>query len=97
MENLDSLRKIDLNLLVIFYMVMQEKNVTRAAKKLKLSQPGVSFALTRLKKVLGYELFSRQGRNIIPTPQACLLYYNIKQPIELINEKIFLKSPCSSG
>ena len=40
---------IDLNLLVVFDAVMQERNVTRAGQRLGLSQPAMSCALTRLR------------------------------------------------
>ena len=40
---------IDLNLLVVFDAVMQERNVTRAGQRLGLSQPAMSHALTRLR------------------------------------------------
>ena len=46
-------RQIDLNLLVVFDAVMQERNATRAAERLNMSQPAVSHALARLRAALG--------------------------------------------
>ena len=64
------LRKIDLNLLLAFCVLMQERNVTRAAERLYLGQPGLSAALRRLRETLGDELFVRVGRTLQPTPRA---------------------------
>ncbi|MBY4640519.1 LysR family transcriptional regulator [Gluconacetobacter entanii] len=64
------LRKTDLNLLLAFSVLMQERNVTRAAERLHIGQPGLSAALKRLRDTLGDELFVRVGRSLQPTPRA---------------------------
>lgn len=64
------LRKIDLNLLLAFSVLMQERNVSRAAERLLLGQPGLSAALKRLRETLDDELFVRVGRGLQPTPRA---------------------------
>jgi DNA-binding transcriptional LysR family regulator len=46
------LNAIDLNLLVVFDALMLERNVTRAARRLALSQPALSHALGRLRHML---------------------------------------------
>jgi DNA-binding transcriptional LysR family regulator len=43
------LRAVDLNLLVMLEALLEEKNVTRAAGRLKMSQPAASRALARLR------------------------------------------------
>ena len=48
-----NIRRTDLNLLTVFEVLMQERNVTRAAERLGLSQPAVSSALGRLRHALG--------------------------------------------
>jgi DNA-binding transcriptional LysR family regulator len=60
----------DLNLLVVFDAVMQEKNLTRAGQKLGLSQSAVSHALARLRHMLSDELFVRSSDGMMPTPRA---------------------------
>ena len=60
----------DLNLLVIFDGVMQEKNLTRAGKRLGMSQPAVSHALARLRYLLKDEVFVRTPEGMRPTPRA---------------------------
>jgi DNA-binding transcriptional LysR family regulator len=61
---------IDLNLLVVFDAVMQERNLTRAGRRLGLSQPATSHALARLRVVLQDELFVRAPDGMRPTPRA---------------------------
>jgi DNA-binding transcriptional LysR family regulator len=64
------IRRIDLNLLAVFHVLMEERNVTRAARRLGLTQPTVSAALGRLRKLFGDPLFVRDRRGIEPTPRA---------------------------
>jgi DNA-binding transcriptional LysR family regulator len=60
----------DLNLLIVFDAVMQERNVTRAGGRIGLSQPAVSHALSRLRHMLKDELFIRTPEGMAPTPRA---------------------------
>ena len=48
--------KLDLNLLATLEALLAERNVTRAARKLGLSQPAVSAQLARLRDLLGDQL-----------------------------------------
>ncbi|NUU38593.1 LysR family transcriptional regulator [Pseudomonas sp. C2B4] len=64
------LRSIDLNLLVVFEALIEERNVTRAAIKLSMGQPAVSGALRRLRALFNDPLFKRIGREMQPTPRA---------------------------
>src|SRR6202158_372865 len=61
---------IDLNLLRIFDILYDERNVTRAAARLFLSQSAVSHALARLRNVLGDPLFMRIPSGLQPTERA---------------------------
>jgi DNA-binding transcriptional LysR family regulator len=61
---------IDLNLLVAFNALMNERNVTRAATQVGVSQPAMSAALSRLRTLLGDPLFRRSADGLIPTPRA---------------------------
>jgi DNA-binding transcriptional LysR family regulator len=60
----------DLNLLIVFDAVMQERNVTRAGQKVGLSQPAMSHALNRLRYMLKDELFVRTPEGMVPTARA---------------------------
>ncbi|MES3001627.1 MAG: LysR family transcriptional regulator [Pseudomonadota bacterium] len=67
-------RTLDLNLLRVFDQVMAEKNLTRAAKNLAMTQPAVSNALNRLRDSVGDKLVVRSGYGIEPTPRALALW-----------------------
>jgi DNA-binding transcriptional LysR family regulator len=60
----------DLNLLIVFDAVMQERSVTRAGSRIGLSQPAMSHALSRLRHMLKDELFVRTPAGMAPTPRA---------------------------
>src|SRR3954454_24076628 len=60
----------DLNLLIVFDAVMQERSVTRAGGRIGLSQPAVSHALGRLRHMLKDELFIRAPEGMMPPPGA---------------------------
>jgi len=60
----------DLNLLIVFDAVMQERSVTRAGQRIGLSQPAISHALGRLRHMLKDELFIRAPDGMVPTPRA---------------------------
>ncbi|KQQ56182.1 LysR family transcriptional regulator [Pseudomonas sp. Leaf127] len=68
--NRNELRKADINLMVVFETLMQERNVTRAAEKLFLGQPTISAALNRLRHLLNDPLFVRVGHRMEPTARA---------------------------
>lgn len=61
---------IDLNLLVAFDALMKERHVTRAATQVGVSQPAMSAALSRLRKLLGDPLFLRSAEGLLPTARA---------------------------
>ena len=63
-------RALDLNLLVVFDTVAQERSATRAAAKLNMTQPAISHALTRLRRALHDELFIRTPDGMAPTSYA---------------------------
>lgn len=78
------MEQFDLNLMPTFCALYEERSATRAAKRLSVSQPAVSYALRRLRSDLGDQLFVRAGRAIAPTAQADLLYPEIKRCLEQI-------------
>jgi DNA-binding transcriptional LysR family regulator len=67
-------RTLDLNLLRVFDQVMLERNLTRAARNLAMTQPAVSNALNRLREALGDRLVMRSGYGVEPTPRALALW-----------------------
>jgi len=79
------LRRVDLNLLLVFSAVMREGGVRGAARRLYLGPSGISMALTRLRAVLGADLFVRGKSGLVPTPFAQYLYERILPALTEIN------------
>jgi DNA-binding transcriptional LysR family regulator len=65
-----NLRSLDLNLLVVLDALLAEQHVTRAGKRLGLSQPATSNALERLRRVFDDPLLERVPGGLAPTPRA---------------------------
>ncbi len=76
-----SFLSLDLNLLRIFDVVMSERNLTRAAKRLAMTQPAVSNALRRLRDSLGDELLIRTAHGVRPTPHAEELWPAVRRAL----------------
>lgn len=64
------LSQVDLNLFSVFDAIYREGGITAASKRLHLSQPAVSHALSRLRELIGDPLFERRGNDMVPTPLA---------------------------
>lgn len=75
-------RTLDLNLLRVFDVVMAERNVTRAAQRLAMTQPAVSNALRRLREATGEELFIPGPSGVTPTRQADALWTRVRTAID---------------
>ncbi|MGW6032480.1 LysR family transcriptional regulator [Gordonia terrae] len=83
-----NLGQLDLNLLVVLDALLREKNVTRAAAGLHMSQPATSSALARLRKVLGDPLLVKRGRYLELTPRAESLVGPVREVLALIEQRI---------
>ena len=80
--NSPNFRTLDLNLLRVFDEVMAERNLTRAARNLSLTQPAVSNALRRLRDALGDELVQRSGQGMAPTPRAIAIWPAVREALQ---------------
>jgi DNA-binding transcriptional LysR family regulator len=58
----------------VFYAIYKEGSLTRAARSLNVSQPSISNSLSYSEQKLNLKLFLRQGRRLIPTPEADILF-----------------------
>jgi LysR family nod box-dependent transcriptional activator len=67
------LDNFDLNLLVAFDVLLAERNVTRAAQRLHVTQSAMSASLKRLREALGDPILTQHGKSMIPTPHALAL------------------------
>ena len=81
METRD-LERIDLNLLIALQVLLEEKNVSRAAERLHITQPAMSKTLTRLRDVFDDPLFTRSSHGMRPTPRALDLVANLEQVLQ---------------
>lgn len=79
-------RAFDLNLLVVFDAVMQDRSVTRAGRRIGLSQPAMSHALNRLRDLLKDELFVRTPTGMRPTPRAEQLAALLRQTLRELQQ-----------
>ncbi len=73
------IRILDLNLLKTLDALLDERNVTRAAQRLSLTQPAVSGMLNRLRDYFDDPLFVRTPHGIVPTLRAREMAAPIKQ------------------
>lgn len=78
----------DLNLLRVLDALLRDRNVSRAAERLSLSQPAVSNALNRLRELLDDPLLVRVGRVMQPTPRALSLEAPIRDALQQIEHTL---------
>lgn len=83
-----NLDRFDLNLLVAFEALMTEGQVTRAARRLHVTQPALSGALARLRTVFGDQLFVKDGKSMRPTLRARELDAPIREALAKVRQAI---------
>lgn len=76
--------RLDLNLLVTLEALLTERNVTRAAARLSLSQPAVSAQLARLRDVFEDPLLLPAQRGMTPTAKALSLLEPLRQSLDQV-------------
>jgi DNA-binding transcriptional LysR family regulator len=86
--SLPNFRTLDLNLLRVFYEVMAERSLTKAAHNLALTQPAVSNAMRRLRETLGDDLVRRSGQGLEPTPRANTLWPAVREALRQLQETL---------
>jgi DNA-binding transcriptional LysR family regulator len=79
------LRRLDLNLLLVFDAIMNERSATRAGGRLHLTQGAVSHALQRLRRALEDELFVRTKEGMLPTARALELAGPVQEALSRLN------------
>ncbi|MEZ5986927.1 MAG: LysR family transcriptional regulator, partial [Hyphomonas sp.] len=77
-----NLRSIDLNLLPVLEAVYDERSLTRASEILRITQPAVSNALSRLRTHFEDPLFVREGRGVKPTAMAEALMPAVRDALD---------------
>jgi DNA-binding transcriptional LysR family regulator len=79
---------IDLNLLIVFDMLMREHSLTRAGRRLGLSQPATSHALARLRQMLNDDLFIRTPEGMQPTARAEQMAEPVRNALLALNRTL---------
>jgi DNA-binding transcriptional LysR family regulator len=79
-----NLKSVDLNLLVSFDALVSERNVSRAAEKIGVTQSALSHALKRLRAMFGDPLLRRGPRGMEPTERALTL----REPVKAVLAEI---------
>lgn len=79
---------MDLNLLVVLDALLREKNVTRAAERLHMSQPAISTALARLRRTLDDPLLVKNGRYLQLSPRAETLVDPVRDILARIEQTV---------
>jgi DNA-binding transcriptional LysR family regulator len=74
-----NIRKIDLNLLQALLILLEERNVSRSAARMHLTQPSVSNMLAKLRVLLNDPLFTRTRHGLLPTSRALALEPELRQ------------------
>lgn len=93
MLNEIDLSRIDLNLLVLFEIVLEERHVGRAAGRLHLSPSAISHGLGRLRRLLGDPLFLRTPKGVVPTARAMELAAPIADVLAGVRRVVSTASP----
>ena len=84
------IRSLDLNLLVVFDAMLHHQNVSKAAEAIKLSQPAMSAAISRLRTLFDDPLFVRTKAGMEPTPKAKALSPSVRLVVQTIQTDILL-------
>ncbi|UXC38630.1 LysR family transcriptional regulator [Cupriavidus gilardii] len=80
--------RLDLNLLITLDVLLAERNVTRAAERLNLSQPSVSVQLAKLRDTLGDPLLLPGPRGMRPTARAEALREPLREALEALQRAV---------
>ncbi len=80
------MENINLEQYKVFYFVAKNKNITKAAKELMISQPAITQTIQKLEKEIEYSLFFRTKKGMELTKEGEILFSHIKESIECLND-----------
>ncbi|PJE79301.1 PCP degradation transcriptional activation protein [invertebrate metagenome] len=86
--NTINLARIDLNLMVYFDTLLRERNVSRAAQIMGITQPAMSNGLRRLRQLLDDPVLVRTRSGMVPTDRALAIYPEISQALQSLGKSI---------
>ena len=76
---------MNIDLYRVFYITATEKNFSKAANRLFITQPSVSHSIKQLENELGIQLFTRTSKGVLLTKEGEVLFDYLKQAFDLIN------------
>lgn len=85
-SQMNTLRGVDLNLLVVLEALLAERHVSRAAVRLNMSQPAVSHALARLRQLFDDPLLIRRNGRFVPSARALELAPALAEALRQVRE-----------
>ena len=88
---------MNLNQLTYFVTLAQIENYTRAAKRLDITQPSLSHAISNLEKELQVPLFERHGRNVTMTKYGEMFLKYVQDSLHILNRQGFQVEVFPSG
>ncbi|EKD71727.1 MAG: Transcriptional regulator, LysR family protein [uncultured bacterium] len=86
-----NIKKLDLNLLIALKALLEEKHVSRAAERIGLSQPAMSRALAKLRRVLNDPLLVKGANGLDLSARASDLYQPLLNILSEIHRKRMVK------
>lgn len=87
-DNLVDYRRFDLNLLIVLNVLLEERGVSATARRLNISQPNVSFALSKLRTQFADDLLVRTGNSMQPTMLGEALQAPLQRMLGLLEGEI---------
>jgi DNA-binding transcriptional LysR family regulator len=90
-----NLRRLDLNLLLVFDALFRHRSVAAAADELAMSPSACSHALSRMREALADELFVRAGNAMQPTVQAELMAGGVADALRILADRLSTVAPFS--
>jgi DNA-binding transcriptional LysR family regulator len=85
---MSDLAELNLNLLLSLEALLAETNVTRAARRLGVTQPTMSRALRRLREDLGDELLVRSGQGFVRTPRGERIHASLRDGLQALRRAL---------
>lgn len=84
--------RLDLNLLLVLNALLEERNVSRAARKLNVGQPALSAALARLREHFDDPILVKSGKAMLPTALAISLAAPVRELLEQAERVVHLRA-----
>ncbi len=79
---------MELRQLEYFQMASRLKNITRAAKRLRVSQPNITVAIKKLEAELGIQLFDRSQKQLSLTPEGAVFLERVNTALRCLNDAV---------